>query len=143
MGLTGEYGSTCETAGYFNLTHVTQRWKEFQREVDRIKQRDEGDEAIRKAFPFTAFWGEDALWGQDGKGDDLLTEDALRVANRAYKFLQVRIFGALEELRPLELIKDMAGRAKYLLGHGARIVGMTCQEACVRVSILFSFQDLS
>ncbi|RKP14200.1 P-loop containing nucleoside triphosphate hydrolase protein [Piptocephalis cylindrospora] len=136
MNLEGEYGSTCETAGYFYLTHVMPRWGDFEREVGRIKEEGGGTEAVRRAFPFTPFWGEEALWEGEGKAENQTVEEAFRKAYRAYKYVQVRIFEALEELRPLELIKDVAGRAKYLLGHGARVIGMTCQEACVRRTML-------
>ncbi|KAI7863636.1 P-loop containing nucleoside triphosphate hydrolase protein [Spinellus fusiger] len=123
LGIPGEHGSTCETAGYFYRFHVLTLWQPY------ISQAETGTiEEIQGNFPFIYFFANapNPLFS-----DDMTREKALEVAMGCYRHLE-KIFSELDEIRAFELLRSGNDRANYLLTKEAKIIAMTCTHAALK-----------
>mgnify|MGYP006940054983 CR=1 FL=1 len=163
MGIPGEYGSTCETAGYFFLYHVLSRWEKFQETLSKslffflsfflsslfllnskfdlfifftnIVKKPTGED-IEREFPFTQYFSNapQPLFPPNSSFDE-----AMEVANGCFNGHLKYIFTQLEEIRAFELLKSGSDRANYLLTKEAKIIAMTCTHAALKRREVFCF----
>ncbi|KAG2227972.1 hypothetical protein INT45_011996, partial [Circinella minor] len=126
LGIPGEHGSTCETAGYFYRNHVLTLWDQY------ISNNNTTASDIRNNFPFAYFFSNAP---NPVFADDMDAEQALEAAQGCFRHLQ-RLFGELEEIRAFELLRTGYDRANYLITKEARIIAMTCTHAALKRSEL-------
>jgi intron-binding protein aquarius len=132
LQIGGEYGYTCETAGYFYLYHVLSRWEPY---IDKCRKglvnENISVETIRDEFPFTAYFHDapQPLFPEDGS-----YEDTLEIAEGCFRHIE-KIFTELEEIRGFELLRTSYDRANYLLTKEAKIIAMTCTHAALKVFV--------
>ena len=130
LGIPGEHGSTCETAGYFYRNHVLTLWDQYTTN-NNITADD-----IRNNFPFAYFFSNAP---NPVFADDMDAEQATEAAQGCFRHLQ-RLFGELEEIRAFELLRTGYDRANYLITKEARIIAMTCTHAALKV---FNYKNIS
>ncbi|KAL0096664.1 aquarius [Phycomyces blakesleeanus] len=123
LGIPGEHGSTCETAGYFYRFHVLAYWEPY---ITRIENGT--FEEIRDQFPFAYFFANapNPLFT-----DDMSADEALEVSKGCFRHLE-KMFAELEEIRAFELLRSGYDRANYLLTKEAKIIAMTCTHAALK-----------
>lgn len=138
LGVHGEHGSTCETAGYFYTVHVLPRWESFLNKVSDL----DSVQSITDAFPFTQFFS-NAPNPLFADADD--KKSALKIATGCFTHLQ-NIFTELEEIRPFELLRSGYDRSNYLLTKEAKIIAMTCTHAALKrrelVGLHFKYDNI-
>ena len=136
LHMTGAFGYTCETAGYFFTSQIKNRWESFWNSAASSAQ------TIESQFPFTAFFS-DAAQPLFKKG--LSLEEAKNVAQGCYAYIQ-NIFKQLEEIRAFEILRTGEDRVSFLLMKGVRIVALTSSYASVcrqeLLSVGFKYQTL-
>ncbi|CAB4411822.1 unnamed protein product [Rhizophagus irregularis] len=129
LQIGGEYGYTCETAGYFYLYHVQSRWEPY---IDKCRQgltnENVNVDTIRNEFPFTAYFYDAP---QPLFPEDASYEDTLEIAEGCFRHIE-KIFTELEEIRGFELLRTSYDRANYLLTKEAKIIAMTCTHAALK-----------
>jgi intron-binding protein aquarius len=136
--ITGEHGSTCETAGYFFKIHIQTLWDKFLEESSKA----DNVEAIRDVFPFAQFFSNAP---NPVFTSEMSVSDAIEVATGCYRHLN-RMFTELEEIRPFELLRSSYDRANYLLTKEAKIIAMTCTHAALKrrelVGLNFKYDNI-
>ncbi|CAB4490265.1 intron-binding protein aquarius [Rhizophagus irregularis] len=143
LQIGGEYGYTCETAGYFYLYHVQSRWEPY---IDKCRQgltnENVNVDTIRNEFPFTAYFYDAP---QPLFPEDASYEDTLEIAEGCFRHIE-KIFTELEEIRGFELLRTSYDRANYLLTKEAKIIAMTCTHAALKrrelVSLGFKYDNV-
>ncbi|KAI9010257.1 intron-binding protein aquarius-like protein [Hyaloraphidium curvatum] len=138
LGIMGDHGSTCETAGYFFVYHVLARWEPYAAKLRTGLSR----EAIEAEFPFAGFFW-DAPQPLFPPGAD--RDDAAEIALGCYRHIK-GVFDELNEIRAFELLRTGWDRSNYLLVKEARIVAMTCTHAALKrrdlVRLGFKYESL-
>ncbi|CAG8678431.1 9133_t:CDS:10, partial [Funneliformis caledonium] len=143
LQIGGEYGYTCETAGYFYLYHVLSKWEPY---IDKCRQglinKNFDVEKIRNEFPFTAYFNDAP---QPLFPEDASYEDTLEIAEGCFRHIE-KVFTELEEIRGFELLRTSYDRANYLLTKEAKIIAMTCTHAALKrrelVSLGFKYDNV-
>ncbi|KAG2235903.1 P-loop containing nucleoside triphosphate hydrolase protein [Thamnidium elegans] len=138
LGVHGEHGATCETAGYFYQVTVSPRWESFLSKLSEIDSL----EKINEIFPFTEFF---ANAPKPIFADCVDKNTALKTATGCFIHLQ-NIFTELEEIRPFELLRSSYDRSNYLLTKEAKIIAMTCTHAALKrrelVALHFKYDNI-
>lgn len=125
FGAPGAYGSTCETAGYFNTVYVQPAWAKYW-DVVNVTDSSVGD--IISSFPFHHFF-QDApqpLFPPEASKDEVL--EILRGCERHIS----KLFTFLEDIRPFEILRNNRDKTNYLMIKEARIIAMTSTHAAMR-----------
>lgn len=126
LGIPGEHGATCETAGYFFRYHVMTLWEPY------IERAQGGTvQEIRGYFPFAYFFSNAP---KPVFTDDMNAEQALDAAQGCFRHLK-KIFDELEEIRAFELLRSSYDRGNYLVTKEAKIIAMTCTHAALKVNM--------
>ena len=125
LGAPGAHGSSCETAGYFNLVYVVPAWKEFW---DEQRAADSNVENILTAFPFHQYFSNAP---QPLFPDHASMVQVVDIAEGCQRHID-RIFSELEDIRPFEILRNNRDKANYLLIKEARIIAMTSTHAAMR-----------
>ncbi|RKP09855.1 P-loop containing nucleoside triphosphate hydrolase protein [Thamnocephalis sphaerospora] len=129
LGLTGDHGYTCETAGYFYLYHVLARWEPYEAMLERGLRGEIADAAsLVRAFPFSVYFSNVA---QPLFSLDCTQESVVEIARGCFRHIK-RVFEQLEEIRAFELLRTSRDRANYLLTKEARVVAMTTMHAALK-----------
>ncbi|KAL6718434.1 hypothetical protein ACLMJK_004524 [Lecanora helva] len=125
FGAPGAHGSSCETAGYFNLVYVHPAWSRFW---DTANNVDSTSERIREAFPFHHYFQNtpEPLFPPNASKDEII-EVIKGCENHITK-----IFTSLEDIRPFEILRSNKDRTNYLMVKEARIIAMTTTHAAMR-----------
>ena len=129
LGATGAHGSSCETAGYFYLTHVAPLWESYRQGLKQyIDQGKLTKDTVVTYFPFAAFFTnvETPLFENV---DD--AEACLEVVEGCYRHIK-KIFDRSAELRAFEVLRSPREKGNYLMLKEARIIAMTSTHAAVR-----------
>ncbi|KAI8048857.1 P-loop containing nucleoside triphosphate hydrolase protein [Syncephalis plumigaleata] len=139
LGLSGDHGYTCETAGYFYLYHVLARWEPFETNVTQ-HQWDSSQIALK--FPFTNYFSDapQPLFPINSPSGE-----AMEIAHGCFRHIK-HIFEELEQIRAFELLRTNKDRANYLLTKEAKIVAMTTMHAALKrrelVSLGFEYDTV-
>ncbi|KAK3818811.1 MAG: aquarius [Benniella sp.] len=142
LGIGGEHGSTCETAGYFNSYHVIPLWNEFERKVNDKEEAEQTLELVKDLFPFGEYFSNapTPLFSESTTFDE-----ALDVAQGCFRHLN-KLFEQLEEVSAFELLRTSYDRANYLLTKEAKIIAMTCTHAALKrrelVNLGFKYDNI-
>jgi intron-binding protein aquarius len=128
LGIEGEHGATCETAGYFYSIHVLPTWNSY---ISAAKEA-QTSEALKNNFPFSVFFSNAP---QPLFTEEMSFDDALDVVEGCFRHLE-KMFTELEDIRPFELLRTGTDRANYLLTKEAKIIAMTCTHAALKVMYL-------
>ena len=140
LGVRGDMGASCETAGYFFLHHILSRWEKFMSEV----QPRSGEIAlpvINEKFPFHIFFSNapQPLFKQQSYEEDL------EIARGCFRYLE-NIFTQLKEFKAFEMLRSGLDRTRYLLVKEAKIIAMTCTHAALKrhelVELGFQFDNI-
>lgn len=138
LGVHGEHGATCETAGYFFNIHVLPRWEAFLNKAHALDSLEE----ISNIFPFTQYF---ANAPSPVFADSVDQNTALKAATGCFTHLE-NIFIQLEEVRPFELLRSGYDRSNYLLTKEAKIIAMTCTHAALKrrelVGLNFKYDNI-
>ncbi|KAL7673149.1 hypothetical protein ACOME3_008020 [Neoechinorhynchus agilis] len=124
LGVEGDVGYTCETAGYFFLHHIRSRWDRFKMDVRRPQD-------VRSLFPFHTYFGQ-----LNFKGKSI--EEDMHVADQCFYYLKSSIFDELADYFAFEQMRSGVERAKFLLVKHAKVIAMTCTHAALRREYLLS-----
>lgn len=125
FGAPGAHGSSCETAGYFNLVYVKPAWTQYW---DAVSGEDVSVEQIVSEFPFREYFANapQPLFPLAADRTHIL-----EVAQGCYRHVE-KIFTELEDIRPFEILRNPRDKANYLLVKEARIIAMTSTHAAMR-----------
>ena len=120
----GAHGNSCETAGYFNSVYVRPAWPKFWDVVGRT----EGSADILAAFPFHSYFHDapQPLFPQNASRDQIIS-----IAKGCQRHID-KIFSALEDIRPFEILRSSRDKTNYLMIKEARIIAMTSTHAAMR-----------
>ena len=141
LGVAGEMGASCETAGYFFLQHVLARWEKFLSKIHVSPGKVIGVSDINEKFPFHVFFSNapQPLF----KGNTY--EEDLEIAKGCFRYLE-NIFIQLKEFRAFEMLRSGLDRTRYLLVKEAKIIAMTCTHAALKrrelVELGFQFDNI-
>ncbi|XP_064457354.1 RNA helicase aquarius-like [Ornithodoros turicata] len=124
LGVGGDVGYTCETAGYFYLYQVISRWEKF---LEAVKTGDSSAQSVQEHFPFTKFFSNAPQPLFHGER----FEDDMEKAQSCFRYLQ-DIFTQLDEFRAFELLRSGLDRSRYLLVKEAKVIAMTCTHAALK-----------
>jgi intron-binding protein aquarius len=125
FGAPGAHGSSCETAGYFNSVYVQPAWSKFW---DQADAPGSAGADIISAFPYHHYF-QDApqpLFPPSSTKQTIL--DIVRGCQSHI----TRIFTALEDIRPFEILRSNKDKTNYLMIKEARIIAMTTTHAAMR-----------
>ncbi|XP_047133675.2 RNA helicase aquarius isoform X1 [Hydra vulgaris] len=124
LGVSGDVGYTCETAGHFYLYQIVSRWEKY---ISQLKHKVDDAESVSELFPFKVYFlnAPQPLFKQRSYEEDWI------IAEGCYRHIQ-KIFTELEEFRAFELLRSGRDRSKYLLIKTAKIIAMTCTHAALR-----------
>ena len=120
----GAHGNSCETADYFNQVYVRPAWTQYWETV-----KSGGDEqTIVNNFPFHAYFSSapQPLFPASASREQLVD-----IASGCHSHLE-RMFTALSDTRPFEILRSSRDKANYLLIKEARIIAMTSTHAAMR-----------
>ena len=141
LGVAGEMGASCETAGYFFLQHVLARWEKFLSQVHISPGKTVGVSDINEKFPFHVFFSNapQPLFKEKSYEEDL------EIAHGCFRYLE-NIFTQLKEFRAFEMLRSGLDRTRYLLVKEAKIIAMTCTHAALKrrelVELGFQFDNI-
>ncbi|KAJ4378064.1 hypothetical protein N0V83_000894 [Neocucurbitaria cava] len=125
FGAPGAHGSSCETAGYFNLVYVKPAWTQYW---DSVSSEDASVDQIIAEFPLKDYFSNapQPLFPPAADRDQVL-----EIAQGCYRHVE-KIFTELEDIRPFEILRNPRDKANYLLVKEARIIAMTSTHAAMR-----------
>jgi intron-binding protein aquarius len=114
MGIPGDHGATCETAGYFFFNHVETVWNSFS---SNIKSLDD----VKTQFPFNKLFSSltESLFSESQS-----FEEAKDEAQTCFRYI-TNLFAEIRRMKPFEILKSGQDRSDYLLMNEARIVAVT------------------
>ncbi|PVU85362.1 hypothetical protein BB560_007046 [Smittium megazygosporum] len=148
LNIQGDFGYTCETAGYFFKSQILYRWNQFVSNLNTIgKDKDSfSREDFSRLFPFYNFVKDSENMELESEIDENLPfEDFLTKCTSLFQTIK-EMFSELESIRPFELLRSYSDRSNYLLMNEARLVAMTCTHAALKKSefakLGFSFDTL-
>jgi len=133
LGVHGDMGGSCETAGYFFLHHILSRWEQFLSKVEVIGGEPPVSEVDEK-FPFHVFFAnapKPLFRGQS-------YEEDMEIARGCFRYLE-NIFQQLKEFKAFEMLRSGLERTRYLLVKEAKIIAMTCTHAALKRHELVQF----
>ncbi|KAI8070842.1 P-loop containing nucleoside triphosphate hydrolase protein [Gongronella butleri] len=140
LKVPGDHGATCETAGYFYHSHIQPRWEPFAALIATKKGLTL--QKLRDAFPFALFFSNAP---NPVIADDMSLDDAIDAVQGCYRHL-TKMFDALEDIRPFELLRYNNDRANYLITKEAKIIAMTCTHAALKrrelVNLKFKYDNV-
>lgn len=125
LGAPGAHGSSCETAGYFDSVYVQPTWSKFWDQADAPGSTETD---IISAFPYHHYF-------QDAPQPlfpPLSTKQTILDIVRGCQSHITRIFTALEDIRPFEILRSNKDKTNYLMIKEARIIAMTTTHAAMR-----------
>lgn len=130
FGLASETTWTCESANAFYLHSVDFQWQKFCQREDQNWG----------TFPFRRFF--DKLAGQGLVRQPYADRNELNgecgiAARKAYEFIK-SIFGDLQSLRFLEVLRTTRPRGNYLVTYHSRVIAMTAVHAAMQRAELLS-----
>ncbi|KAI9248637.1 hypothetical protein BY458DRAFT_445736 [Sporodiniella umbellata] len=128
LNVSGEHGSTCETAGHFYQVHIQPRWENFLKTIESADSIDK----ISSAFPFSQFYVHSA---KPVFTESMSVEEALESANGCKRYFD-DLFCQLESIRPFELLRYDYDRANYLLTKETKVIGVMSAHAALKRSEL-------
>ncbi|KAI8869116.1 P-loop containing nucleoside triphosphate hydrolase protein, partial [Ramicandelaber brevisporus] len=136
--LPGDHAYTCETSGYFWLTHVLTRWAPYLESISpptdaSAAQLDELRLIVVRDFPFYVYFA-DAVGTTERPllfPFDADFQSTFEIAMGCFRHIH-RIFAELEDILPFEILRSNKAREQYLLTKEARIVAMTCTHAALK-----------
>ena len=141
LGVAGEMGASCETAGYFFLQHVLARWECYMSQVTATSGKPVNVEQISDLFPFHVFFSNAPQPLFKGKS----YEEDMEIASGCFRYLE-NIFTQLKEFRAFEMLRSGLDRTRYLLVKEAKIIAMTCTHAALKrrelVDLGFQFDNI-
>ncbi|XP_076053378.1 RNA helicase aquarius [Oratosquilla oratoria] len=141
LGVAGEMGASCETAGYFFLQHILARWERYISKVRAVPGKAVNVEDVNSLFPFHVFFSNapQPLF----KGESY--EEDMEIALGCYRYIE-NIFTQLKEFRAFEMLRSGLDRTRYLLVKEAKIIAMTCTHAALKrrelVELGFQFDNI-
>ncbi|KAB7497349.1 Intron-binding protein aquarius [Armadillidium nasatum] len=141
LGVAGEMGASCETAGYFFLQHVLARWEKYMSQIKPSDNSPVNIKSIKELFPFHVFFSNapQPLF----KGNSY--EEDIEIAEGCFRYLK-NIFTQLKEFRAFEMLRSGLDRTRYLLVKEAKIIAMTCTHAALKrhelVDLGFQFDNI-
>lgn len=141
LGVAGEMGASCETAGYFFLQHVLARWECYMSQVTATPGKAVNVEQVADLFPFHIFFSNAPQPLFKGK----TYEEDMEIASGCFRYLE-NIFTQLKEFRAFEMLRSGLDRTRYLLVKEAKIIAMTCTHAALKrrelVDLGFQFDNI-
>ncbi|KAK3865594.1 hypothetical protein Pcinc_028805 [Petrolisthes cinctipes] len=141
LGVAGEMGASCETAGYFFLQHVLARWECYISKVTATPGRPVNVEQISDLFPFHVFFSN----APQPLFKKKTYEADMEIAEGCFRYLE-NIFTQLKEFRAFEMLRSGLDRTRYLLVKEAKIIAMTCTHAALKrrelVDLGFQFDNI-
>lgn len=141
LGVAGEMGASCETAGYFFLQHVLARWECYMSQITATPGKAVNVEQISDLFPFHVFFSNAPQPLFKGKS----YEEDMEIASGCFRYLE-NIFTQLKEFRAFEMLRSGLDRTRYLLVKEAKIIAMTCTHAALKrrelVDLGFQFDNI-
>jgi len=125
FGAPGAHGSSCETAGYFNSVYIQSAWSHFWEVANKPESTAED---VIQIFPFHHFFQNAPipLFPQTATKDVML--ETIKGCERHI----TRLFTALEDIRPFEILRSNKDKTNYLMIKEARIIAMTTTHAAIR-----------
>ena len=125
FGAPGAHGSTCETAGYFNIVYVQPALVKFW---DIANNPDSSAEDIISSFSFHHYFqnAPQPLFPKEAAKDKVL--EIVRGCERHIS----KIFTSLEDIRPFEILRNNRDKTNYLMIKEARVIAMTSTYAAMR-----------
>ncbi|PVU96973.1 hypothetical protein BB559_002194 [Furculomyces boomerangus] len=128
LGISGDVGYTCETAGYFYISQILTRWNSFEDQIQNYNTSESLLSFLNEKFPFSGFFSDltHPLFSETESVDELI-----EISHGCFKYIQ-SIFTELDEMRPFELLRSNYDRSNYLLLNEARIIAMTCTHAALK-----------
>lgn len=141
LGVAGEMGASCETAGYFFLQHVLARWERYLSQVTATPGKAVNILQVSEMFPFHVFFSNapQPLFKQKSYEEDM------EIAEGCFRYLE-NIFTQLKEFRAFEMLRSGLDRTRYLLVKEAKIIAMTCTHAALKrrelVDLGFQFDNI-
>lgn len=141
LGVAGEMGASCETAGYFFLQHVLARWERYISRVTATPGKPVNVSQVNDLFPFHVFFSNAPQPLFHGKS----YEEDMEIAEGCFRYLE-NIFTQLKEFRAFEMLRSGLDRTRYLLVKEAKIIAMTCTHAALKrrelVDLGFQFDNI-
>jgi len=125
IGVPGDHGSSCETAGYFDSVFIKPLWTQYW---DSVRSEELTQDQIVEAFPFHSFF---ANAPQPLFPSSATRQEVVEIAAGCYRHI-VKLFAELADIRPFEILRSARDRANYLLVKEARIIAMTSTHAAMR-----------
>lgn len=124
LNAPGAHGSSCETAGYFNLVYVRPAWSKYW---DVVSESSEPSDYI-SAFPFYDYFADapQPIFPPDSSSDEII-----EIAKGCQRHID-KIFNELEDIRPFEILRNQKDKTNYLMIKEARIIAMTSTHAAMR-----------
>ena len=124
-GAPGLHGSSCETAGYFNVVYVLPAWSKFW---EFTLAAAKSTEDIISVFPFYDYFSDAP---QPLFDPSTSKSEVLDIAAGCERHI-AKIFTELSDIRPFEILRNSRDKANYLLVKEARIIAMTSTHAAMR-----------
>ena len=141
LGVHGDMGASCETAGYFFLHHILSRWEKYLATVEVVLDAPVLVEDIDNNFPFHVFFSNAPQPLFKGK----TYEEDMEIARGCFLYLE-NIFVQLKEFKAFEMLRSGLDRTRYLLVKEAKIIAMTCTHAALKrhelVKLGFQFDNI-
>lgn len=141
LGVHGDMGASCETAGYFFLHHILSRWEKFLSQVQLTPGNPVPVSDVNELFPFHVFFSNAPQPLLKGR----TYEEDMEIARGCFRYLE-NIFVQLKEFKAFEMLRSGLDRTRYLLVKEAKIIAMTCTHAALKrhelVTLGFQFDNI-
>ncbi|KAA0204074.1 hypothetical protein HAZT_HAZT008066 [Hyalella azteca] len=141
LGVRGDMGASCETAGYFFLHHILSGWEKFQSLVMLAPGNPVAVSEVKEQFPFHVFFSN----APQPLFKERSYEEDMEIARGCFRYLQ-NIFVQLKEFKAFEMLRSGLDRTRYLLVKEAKIIAMTCTHAALKrhelVELGFQFDNI-
>ena len=141
LGVHGDMGASCETAGYFFLHHVLSRWEKFMGMIQIVPGNPVPVSDINEHFPFHVFFSN----APQPLFKERTYEEDMEIARGCFRYLE-NIFVQLKEFKAFEMLRSGLDRTRYLLVKEAKIIAMTCTHAALKrhelVHLGFQFDNI-
>lgn len=141
LGVYGDMGASCETAGYFFLHHILSRWEKYLGQVQVLPGSPVPVSDIKNHFPFHVFFSN----APQPLFKETSFEEDMEIAQGCFRYLE-NIFIQLKEFKAFEMLRSGLDRTRYLLVKEAKIIAMTCTHAALKrhelVRLGFQFDNI-
>ena len=125
FGAPGAHGNSCETAGYFNTVYVQPAWSKFW---DIANNETSSTTNVITAFPFYQYFSS----APQPLFPVVASKSAILEIVTGCQHHITKIFSALEDIRPFEILRSNKDKTNYLMIKEARIIAMTTTYAAMR-----------